>query len=106
MGRVNVIVKEVGKDPHITSIPNMLRPFQTLVDGHIECITLRINGKVGVLIVNEEGRLLGLDYNFTNHLGEDLVGDVVFAGIKGDEFIDCPWDLDEIKEYAKERVNG
>lgn len=41
------------------------------------------------LIVNEEGRLIGLPYNCTiSNL--DLVGPVLVVGINGEELADCP----------------
>lgn len=54
--------------------------------GYIEAVTLMSDC---ALIVNEEGRLIGLPYNCTI-IDLDLVGPVLVVGIKGEEFADCP----------------
>ena len=52
--------------------------------GYIETVTLTPHF---AMIVNEEGRLLGLPDNFTWH-GQYIKGTAVFVGIKDDEFVD------------------
>ena len=61
-------------------------PFSAKWGGYIEVVTLTSDC---ALIVNEEGRLIGLPYNCTiSNL--DLVGPVLAVGIDGEEFADCP----------------
>lgn len=76
------VVKEPGKEPRVEWIDNTLRAFQKVVGGYIETVKI---AEDFVLIVNEEGRLMGLPENITI-CGKKLVGTVIAAGIKEDEF--------------------
>lgn len=98
--KIKVVVKEVGSRAKEIEVVNKLESFQTLVDGYIECLTVRIGGEVGLMIVNEEGKLRGdCKFNF-DFLGLDQIfGDVVFVGIYGDEFTDCPFNADEVEDF-------
>lgn len=102
MGQIRVVVKEVGKKAHEVRVSNCLKSFQTLVDGYIERIPVRIAGETGLMIVNEEGKLRGdCHFNF-DFLGMDQIfGDVCFVGIDGEEFGDCPFNSDEVEEFLK-----
>ena len=82
--RIMVVVKKPGECPCIDiSFENNLTAFQEAVGGPIECIRL---SNREVLICHEEGRLLDLPYNIT--IGsEPIVGPVVVAGIRDDEFV-------------------
>lgn len=91
MKKIKVIVKRPDSKPYTTWISNSLENLQRTVDGYIETVTLATDC---VLIVNEEGRLLGLPYN-CNICGLDIFGTVIVAGVDGDEFADC---LDGAKE--------
>lgn len=83
---MRVIKKEVGKAARWVDIENSLESLQREVGGYIEAVTLASDC---ALIVNEEGRLIGLPYNCTI-CNLDLVGPVLVVGIKGEEFSDCP----------------
>lgn len=72
------VIKEPGKEPEMREIPNTLKALQAAVGGHIE--TARIGGEI-VCIMNEEGRLLGMEHNV---LG--FVGPLVFVGVQGCDF--------------------
>ena len=81
--QIMVVVKEPGKGARIEPLfENTLEAFQKAVGGYIETISVRDDL---VLIVNEEGLIAGLPYN-TSVLGLGLVGTVVAAGVRGDEF--------------------
>lgn len=83
---MRVIKKEVGKAARWVDIENSLESLQREVGGYIEAVTLTSDC---ALIVNEEGRLIGLPYNCTiSNL--DLVGPVLVVGINGEELADCP----------------
>lgn len=83
---MRVIKKEVGKAARWVDIENSLESLQREVGGYIEAVTLTSDC---ALIVNEEGRLIGLPYNCTiSNL--DLVGPVLVVGIDGEELADCP----------------
>ena len=88
--KIHVMVKEPGNDAkwERREVENCLRTFQGLVGGYIETVTVSHDL---VLIVNEEGKLQGLEPNvlFRN---EWLVGTVVAVGLdkKGENFASCP----------------
>lgn len=78
-----VVIKEPGKAPYVEPcFQNTLESFQKAVGGYIETITLCEDL---VLIVNEEGRLQGMPFN-CKVCGLPLVGTVITAGVKEDEF--------------------
>lgn len=66
----------------VKEIPNELKALQVEVGGYIE--EAGIFADVASL-VNEEGRLIGLPPNLAL---PGIVGDVLFCGIRGDEFCD------------------
>lgn len=78
---IQVYVKRPGEKPKLKTIENELKTLQSIVDGYIEIVTLT---KDLVIICNEDGKLLGLDYN-CRILGEDFVGPIIFAGKRGAE---------------------
>lgn len=81
---MRVLYKAPGEAPEERWIPNELKELQNLVGGQIE--TLRVSDNA-VLIVNGEGKLLDLEPNFfLSSMADIIVGPVVIAGIKGDEF--------------------
>ena len=78
-----VVIKEPGKAPYVEPcFPDTLEAFQKAVGGYIETLTLCEDL---VLIVNEEGLLQELPYN-CKVCGKPLVGTIVAAGVKEDEF--------------------
>ena len=87
---MRAIYKAPGKDPQRVNIGNELKVMQQLVGGYIE--TLRISDN-GILVMNEEGKLLGLEPNFyLGAIGDTIVGPVLVVGENGDEFADLPED--------------
>lgn len=100
MSKIRVIVKRPDeKYGHVTHMSNTLRAFQNAVDGPIETIKITDGA---VCIVNEEGKLRGLERNFYMGrlpFGDLIVGTVVIVGIDGEEFCDCPIDF-----YSWKRV--
>ena len=83
---MRILIKEPGKDPHTMVIPNDLGMLQQLVDGYIETHTLT-DGLV--MIVNEEGKLKGLEPNFYVAALDDIIlGTAIFCGEDGEEFAD------------------
>lgn len=79
---IRVLYKAPGKKPEWREIPNELEPFQALVKGHIECVPWDDRY---LMIVNDEGKLEGLRYNFRFY-GDDIVGPVVWVAKDGSEF--------------------
>lgn len=88
--KIHVMVKEPGADSkwERREVDNTLRTFQGLVGGYIEAVTV-CDGLV--LIVNEEGKLQGLEPNVFFR-GDWLVGTVVAVGVNKDheDFASCP----------------
>ena len=83
---MKVIVKEPHHFPVRKEIENDLRSFQQLVGGQIEHVN--VSETIGML-VNEEGKLNGLEKNF-KFRGDTIVGTAVFVGYSEDDFTDCP----------------
>lgn len=86
MKEINVLVKRVGDIPRAEWIPNTLETLQKTVGGYIETFTL---GENLVVICDEEGKLKNKAYN-CEICGESFVGDIILAGVEGEEFADSP----------------
>ena len=71
---------------HEIIIDNKLEKLQELVGGYIETVTMTMDS---CIIVNEEGRILGLPHN-CNYLGIDVCGPMLIVGVDGDKFTDVP----------------
>jgi hypothetical protein len=101
---IKVVIKKPGKEPEIAVIPNELKSLQKIVGGYIESVSL-LNGVV--MLVNESGKLLGLDENFIirRPFADVIVGTAVFLGEDGEDFDDFPFekykDLEEVIDYDR-----
>lgn len=75
-------------DPgEIREIENTLKAFQKIVGGYIETFTFSSDV---TLIINEDGRILGLPVN-RDFYGHRFVGPMVFVGYDDEgEFTDLP----------------
>lgn len=78
---MRAIIKEPRKEARIADVQNTLEGLQALVGGYIETCTIF---RGSTFIVNEEGRLLGLERNGLL----DFVGTVLVVGVDEDEFVD------------------
>lgn len=78
------LYKLPGKKPEARVIPNTLEALQELVGGYIEAITAPI-GEGCVFIMNEEGKLRGMEPNF-HYRGDVFVGPVFICGRSGEDF--------------------
>ena len=79
---MTAIIKNPGQPAFIRQIDNELSALQDLVGGYIQTVYLP-HGVI--MIVNEEGKLMGLKPNF--RLEHDLiVGTAVFVSAEGEEF--------------------
>ena len=99
---MQIIKIEAGEQPCILELENTLEAFQGAGGGYIEAVTLPRTGLV--VIVNEEGRLLGLPANARTNTGplrgQMLVGPVlvVRADPKSGDFAGVrPCDLELIR---------
>ena len=97
---MRAIYKAPGKDPQRVEIGND-GFLQQIVGGYIETVRISDNG---ILVMNEEGKLRGLEPNFyLGAIGDTIVGPVLIVGENGDEFADLPADeADEIERILKE----
>lgn len=79
---IRIVRKQVGKEAEVVSIPNTLEALQSEVSGYIEVVHV---GSGILLVLNEEGKLEGLEPNF--NLGHDtIVGNVFFTKGVGEDF--------------------
>lgn len=97
---MRAIYKAPGKDPQRVEIENELGVLQQIVGGYIETVRISDNG---ILVMNEEGKLRGLEPNFyLGAIGDTIVGPVLIVGENGDEFADLPADeADEIERILR-----
>lgn len=85
MTQIRVVKKIPGLGIIISWIDNDLAEFQKYVDGYIETVPLA--GTPGILlIVNEEGKLRGMQPNIING-GDVLVGPVMAVRAGSEDFI-------------------
>lgn len=97
---MKAVYKYPGENAEIININNDLTTLQHLVDGYIEVVreTVRVpatgNTFEYALILNEEGKLRGLQENVfpANQAGDVYVGPVVCVGVDDDEFTDIPYE--------------
>ena len=93
MDKINVVIKEPGKAAREIELENTHERLQELVGGHIESVWFAKNVW---MIVNEEGKIRYLPFNF--YLWDDvIVGPAIFAGQDGDELADCPVSAETIE---------
>ena len=83
-------IQFMGRSIIEVNIDNSLEALQAAVGGYIETLTL-IPDQV-VMIVNEEGLLMGLEVNpFASAVaGTTIVGNALVVGVDGEEFTDVP----------------
>ena len=115
--KIKCIVKRPDEQfGHVTWISDSLENLQKTVGGYIE--TVSIDDHELVLIVNEEGKLRDMPYNFTLRIpprvfdvANELFGQckffgtVIACGAEGDEFADIPIDFNEWKSLLCEWGN-
>jgi len=98
--RINIYIKEPGKELRRIEVENTLESLQELVGGYIEQVTVASDLAI---ICNEEGRLLGLPYNCES-LGKAFVGPILFVGVSGEDFADAPANLGTMKGLFPEMI--
>ena len=91
--KIHVYTKRLWCIPRSVWVTNSLANLQNAVGGYIETVTI---AEDLVVICNEEGRILGLPHN-CEICGVDFVGDIIIAGVRGDEFGDVMIDIKELK---------
>lgn len=99
---IDVIVKNPGMRAEPRTIPNTLEELQAIVGGYIVAVRFASDC---VIICNEEGKLLGMDHNLFL-MGEDFVGPIIIAGVKGEDFDDIPMPYDMFCELIPRLKEG
>ena len=94
---IRVFYKRPGKNLVEVRIPNELEWIQGAVEGHFEHV--QINDDIAMLC-NEEGKLKGMAANFPL-MGDLIVGPVLFVGVDGEEYTDCPRNRKQMEAFLK-----
>lgn len=90
----SVFIKRPGEPPRHVNMSLPLENLQRYVGGYIETVTIASDC---CIICDEEGRLKGKPHNCTV-CGVEFVGDIVFAGVDGEELTDMPIAFKDFKE--------
>ena len=102
MSKIKAIIKRPDEEfGHIANISCTLENLQKIVGGKIETLYL---GRGTILIVNEEGKLMGLEPNFRMPY-DVIVGTAIVVGQEGDDFGDVPITFQTWKIKLKEWGN-
>lgn len=93
MDKIRVVIKQPGEAAREIEIENTKERLQELLGGYIESVWFAKNVW---MLVNEEGKIRDLPYNF--YVWDDvIVGPAIFAGQDGDELADCPISAEAIE---------
>lgn len=119
---MKMIYKRIGAKPEVIESEGDLADLQSKVGGYIECLdySYLLQNKMKIekefdLILNEEGKLMGLEPNIVLRNDECrvvdiVVGDIVLVGVdeeEGDfcdfpeEYVDEVMEILEIDEYPR-----
>ena len=82
-GMMRVLYVEPGKAPYETEIPNSLEGEQQAVQGLIDLVYL---DRGGILVCNDEGKLIGMDGNRVLDNGTIIAGPFFITGDGGEDF--------------------
>lgn len=94
---LHVIAKQPGHAPKLITVKNVIDEYWALVGGYIECLPW---DSEHLLVVNEEGLIKGLPFNF-HYCGGSIVGPVFWVGVDGENFTDVDPDLlEEIEDFT------
>lgn len=94
---MKIVVKEPGQRARIIEGENKLETFQNIVGGYIECFYLVHDI---VIVLNEEGKLMGLEPNLFLNNNELIVGPIAFVGEDNFEFTELnEYQIQVLKNY-------
>ena len=106
-GKIRAIIKRPDERfGHVTNISTSLKNLQRIVGGPIEMVTL-VPGHT-VMIVNEEGKLRGLPFNFligTYPFCDRIVGEAIVVGVDGEDLCDLDMSFAAWKQLLKDWGN-
>lgn len=96
---MKVLLKRPNEKIEELEVENTLESLQSLVNGYIECVPTDISDKL-FMIVNEEGKLLGLEPNL-RYYNDIIVGNIVFVRVSnnGDFKSISDKQIADIKKY-------
>ena len=97
--RIRVIIKNPYEPyGHEAMLLDRLITYQNVVDGFIETVPLT---KGAVILCDEDGRLKRKPFNFFKGQGQEeyICGTVIGVGVDGDEFADCPINMETWKTF-------
>jgi hypothetical protein len=103
---MKILLAKVGEPMEVTDVQNELKPLQDVVGGNIEVLPIADDI---LMILNEEGKLEGLQSNFelySKHgLVDLIVGNIFFVGYEGENFISLnDVQIDKIKQMFESRI--
>ena len=79
---IKAVVKEPGKAPVVMEVDNSLRGYQKLVNGYIESIPFPGYEDDIDIVINDEGKVLGLEPNiFVREYKDIFCGTLVVVGV-------------------------
>lgn len=100
--KVRAIIKRPDeKYGHVSNISLRLENLQNIVGGYIETVCL---GPNTVLIMNEEGKLLGLEPNML-FCGDMICGNIIVLGVSDEDFDDLEMSFDVWKKLVDQWDN-
>lgn len=101
--KIRGIAIEANEEETYIWIENELKAIQDFVGGNIQVLPM---GRGIAMIVNEEGKRLGLPGNFfCDEIGDVIVGNVIFVGINSEDF--CSLTIPQerlVFDYLKSKV--
>ena len=102
--KIKVLIKEPGEEVHEALIRNELSEFQNLVDGYIEIISPLKNKNI-VSVINDFGKVIGLQHNFIFTDKDIICGTAIFTKTNSDgDFVSLKKrDVLQIEKYLKTR---
>jgi hypothetical protein len=90
-----IAVRPDRPEGYITNVSNEFQNLRRFVGGHIETLTLHFPEGDFVVICDDEGRIKGKQQSaFIG--GFDFCGDILIAGVDGEEFADIPEPIEEL----------
>jgi hypothetical protein len=110
MKKIKVMLKTPDNTTKLVHIEDSLEELQKQVGGYIEYpYYKKLNDKNIAIIVNEEGKLIGLDpciaFVYDNKIIDYAVGNVIFVGIEyGEEWTENTSLTDEQIKYIQNQL--
>ena len=84
MSKIKGITMRINEQPRVEEIENNIKAFQNFVGGRVQALQI---GEGLVMLLNEEGKIMGLNPNFLcDTIHDVIVGDVIFVGNDGEDF--------------------